>query len=212
MTTQAQLGALRRLGAATVHEAQGGTGAMDSAIKPLDPTMVLAGPALTVDTRPSDNLAIHRAMTVARPGDVLVVDAKGFTEAGPWGDVLTVYAQQVGLAGLVIDGSVRDSRAIVELGFPVFSRGVCIKGTAKNQPGAVGRPITCAGVAVHPGDVVLGDADGVVVVPAAELDRVLAAAEERERKEERFRAALRDGESLLDLLNLRDRLTDKGNE
>ena len=197
-------------GAATVHEAQGGTGALDSAIKPLAPDMVLAGPALTVDTRPSDNLAIHHAMTVGRPGDVLVVDAKAFTEAGPWGDVLTCYAQQIGLAGLVIDGSVRDSRAIVALGFPVFSRGISIKGTGKHQPGAVNQPILCGGVRIAPGDLVVGDADGVVVVPAGDVDRVQEQCEERERKEAGFRDALRRGESLVDLLGLRDRLRELG--
>lgn len=207
-----QLATFAAFGAATVHEAQGATGALDSAIKPLAPDMVLAGPALTVGTRPGDNLALHYAMTVARPGDVLVVDAKGFVEAGPWGDVLTFYAQQVGIAGLVIDGSVRDSRGIVALGFPVFSRGVCVKGTGKHQPGTVNRPIVCGGVSIVPGDLVVADADGVVVVPAADVDRVQGLCEQRERTEDGFRAALRDGTSLADLLGLRGRFTELGYE
>lgn len=205
-----QLADFAGYGAATVHEAQGATGALDSAIKPLAPDMVVAGPALTVDTRPGDNLAIHHAVTLARPGDVLVVDAKGFTEAGPWGDVLTLYAQQVGIAGLVIDGSVRDSRGIVALGLPVFSRGVSIKGSGKHQPGAVNRTITCGGVRVAPGDLVVGDADGVVVVPGADADRVQERCAERERAEAGFRDALRAGKSLVDLLGLRDRIADLG--
>jgi len=173
-TPQAELiDRLKTYGAATVHEALDRIGAMDAAIKPLDPSIRVAGPALTVDCAPADNLAIQYAVTIARPGDVLVVDAKSFTEAGPWGDVLSLYAQQVGLAGLVIDGSVRDSQAIVDMGFPVFSRGVSIKGTGKFQPGEVNTPICCAGVSVQPGDLIVGDADGVVVVPVTDLERAV---------------------------------------
>jgi 4-hydroxy-4-methyl-2-oxoglutarate aldolase len=201
---------LAQLGAATVHEAQGRIGAMDSGIKPLDPSMKLAGPAVTVDCLPSDNLAIHQAVTVARPGDVLVVDAKAFIEAGPWGDVLSLYAQLAGIAGLVIDGSVRDTRQIVQMGFPVFSRAICIKGTLKFQPGAVNAPIVCAGVRINPGDIVVGDADGVVIVPALDLDRVQELAEAREAKEELFRAELRAGKTLVDLLELGPRLHELG--
>ena len=122
LPTAEQLDAFRRLGAATVHEAQGRTGALDSAITPLDPTSLLAGTALTVDCRPGDNLAIQHAVTIAQPGDVLVVDAKGYAEGGAWGDLLTLAAQRAGIAGLVIDGSARDSRSIIDMGFPVFSR------------------------------------------------------------------------------------------
>lgn len=208
MTTRIER--LRQLGAATVHEAQGMTGAMDSGIKPLDPSMRLAGPAFTVDCRPSDNLAIQHAVTMAHPGDVLVVDAKGFIEAGPWGDVLSLYAQLSGIAGLVIDGSVRDTRTIVEMGFPVFSRAISIKGTLKFQPGAVNVPVLCAGVRINPGDIVVGDADGVVIVPALDLDPVLELAEAREAKEEVFRVELRAGKTLVDLLDLGPRLHDLG--
>src|ERR1700761_1573230 len=109
-----QLEALKRLGTATIHEAQGQKGALDGRLRPLDPSCRVAGPALTVDCRPSDNLAIHYALTKAKPGDVLVVDAKGFIEAGPWGDILTLAAQKLGIAGLVIYGSVRDANALIE--------------------------------------------------------------------------------------------------
>ena len=105
---------LRQLGAATIYEAQGAKGALDSGMKPIDPTVRLAGPALTVDCRPADNLMLHYAVQKAKPGDVLVVDAKGFMEAGPWGDVLTIQAQKVGIAGLVIDGCVRDANLNLE--------------------------------------------------------------------------------------------------
>ncbi len=116
--TAAQLDQLKRLGTATIHEAQGQRGAVDPRIAPLDPSMRLAGPALTVDIRPGDNLMIHYALTKARPGDVLVVDAKAFVDAGPWGDVLTFAAQQIGIAGLVIDGAVRDASQYRRDGLP----------------------------------------------------------------------------------------------
>ncbi|PKW18224.1 4-carboxy-4-hydroxy-2-oxoadipate aldolase/oxaloacetate decarboxylase [Saccharopolyspora spinosa] len=209
-STADQLARLKELGAATVHEAQGGTGALDSAVKPLHPAMAVAGPALTVDCKPADNLAIQHAVTLARPGDVLVVDAKAFLEAGPWGDILTLYAQQVGITGLVIDGSVRDSQAIVDMGFPVFCRGICIKGTGKNQPGKVNETIICGGVTINPGDVVVGDADGVVVVPAGDVEWVIELSEAREQKEARFRTALRDGQSLVELMSLGPKLTEHG--
>lgn len=148
MNQQAMYEELRSLGAATVYEAQGAKGALDSGIKPIDPASRLIGPALTVDTRPADNLMLHYALSKARPGDVLVVDAKGFLEAGPWGDVLTIAAMKVGVAGLVINGAVRDADAIVEMGFPVFCRGLSIKGTGKVQPGKVNVPICIGDVVI----------------------------------------------------------------
>ena len=142
MIAQEKLIQLRDLGTATIYEAQGAKGALDSGMKPIDPTVRLAGPALTVDARPADNLILHYAVLKAKPGDVLVVDAKAFMEAGPWGDVLTLQAMKLGIAGLVINGCVRDANLIIELGFPVFCRGLSIKGTGKNQPGKVNVPIT----------------------------------------------------------------------
>ena len=204
--TAEQLDAFRRLGAATVHEAQGRTGALDSAITPLDPTSLLAGTALTVDCRPGDNLAIQYAVTIAQPGNVLVVDAKGYAEGGAWGDLLTLAAQQAGVAGLVIDGSVRDSRSIIDMGFPVFSRAISIKGTDKNQPGAVGGPIVCGGVAIRAGDLIVGDADGVVAVPAQLVQSTLELAAQRAAAEERTRNAIRDGRTLVDVLGLNERI------
>jgi len=210
MTDTSAIARLGQLGAATVHEAQGGTGAMDSAIKPLSDDLVLSGRAVTVDCPPADNLAIQYAATIARPGDVLVVDAKGYLEAGTWGDVLTEFAQVRGLAGLVIDGSVRDTRGIVSMGFPVFSRGVSIKGTGKFAPGKINVPITCAGARVRPGDVVIGDADGVVVVDGQDVASVLALAEARVAKEDAFRQEFREGKTLLELLDLEDRIAELG--
>ena len=196
--------ALRDLGSATVHEAQGGRGALGSRIKPIDPGSRLGGRALTVDAAPADNLIIHVALLKAQPGDVLVVDAKAFMEAGPWGDVLTEAAMVKGIAGLVIDGAVRDAAAIEAMGFPVFCGGLSIKGTGKNQPGRVGAPVLVAGTMVNTGDIVIGDRDGVVVVRADEAQAILESARARAAKEEGFRASLRAGHSTVELLGLED--------
>lgn len=202
MNQQAMFDELRSLGAATVYEAQGGKGALDSGMKPIDPGSRLVGPALTVDTRPADNLILHYALLKARPGDVLVVDAKGFLEAGPWGDVLTAAAMKTGIAGLVINGAVRDAGAIVEMGFPVFCRGLSIKGTGKMQPGRVNVPVCIGDVLISPGDIVVGDRDGLVIVSPDDVASVLESARVREAKESEFRSAIERGASTVDLLGL----------
>jgi 4-hydroxy-4-methyl-2-oxoglutarate aldolase len=206
MTSPESIVQLRDLGAATVYEAQGAKGALDSGMKPIDPTSRLAGPAYTVDCRPGDNLVLHHAVLKARPGDVLVVDAKGFLEAGPWGDVLTIQAMKNGIAGLVINGSVRDANLIIGLGFPVFCRGLSIKGTAKNQPGKVGVPVMIGDVVINPGDIIVGDRDGLVVVAQTEVDSAIASSLAREEKEEQMRQAIERGVSTAELLKLTDSL------
>lgn len=207
-----QIQALLAFGTATIHESQGQKGAVDGAIRPLDPGMRLAGPALTVKCRPGDNLTLHYALTKLEPGQVLVVDAEGFVEAGPWGDVMSCAAMERGAAGLMIDGSVRDSHTIIALGFPVFSRGISIKGTNKRQPGQVGVPVVFGGVLVRPGDIVVGDRDGVVVVLADEVADVIDACQAREEKEEKFRAQLRSGKTTVELLDLGPLLRSYGME
>jgi len=192
--------ALRRLGAATLHEAQGQSGAMASAIKPIEPAMRLLGTAATVYAPANDNLMIHYALSKAQPGDVLVVDAQGFVEGGAWGDLMTTAAQAAGIAGLVIDGAVRDSSDIIAMGFPIFARALSIKGTVKTRRGRYGEPVCCGGVTVHPGDIVLGDRDGVVVIARDRLAEVIAAAEAREAKEEAIRTRLEAGESTVEVL------------
>ncbi len=197
---------LRDLGAATVYEAQGAVGALDSGIKPLDPHSRIAGPAFTVDMRPADNLMLHYALLKARPGDVLVVDAKGFLEAGPWGDVLTAQALKSGLAGMVIHGAVRDANTIIGLGFAVFCRGLSIKSTGKHQPGKVNVPVCIGDVLIHPGDIVVGDRDGVAIVAQDRVDEVIANSLAREAKEAGMRAAIEQGATTVDLMNLGETL------
>lgn len=207
MITADKLAQLRDLGTATIYEAQGAKGALDSGMKPIDPTVRLAGPALTVDARPADNLILHHAVLKSKPGDVLVVDAKGFLEAGPWGDVLTLQAMKLGIAGLVIHGCVRDANLIIDLGFPVFCRGLSIKGTGKNQPGKVNVPICIGDAVIRPGDIIVGDRDGLVVVAQDEVDMAIANSVAREDKEAQQRKAIEAGTSnTVTLLNLGDTL------
>jgi 4-hydroxy-4-methyl-2-oxoglutarate aldolase len=207
MTSPEKIIQLRDLGAATVYEAQGAKGALDSGMKPIDPTSRLAGPALTVDARPADNLILHHAVLRAKPGDVLVVDAKGFVEAGPWGDVLTIQAIKLGIAGLVINGAVRDANLIVGLGFPVFCRALSIKGTGKNQPGKVNVPVCIGDVVINPGDIVVGDRDGLVVVSKDDVDLAIKSSLAREEKEDHMRKVIEAGTSnTVELLNLGESL------
>lgn len=207
MISKDKLQQLRDLGTATIYEAQGAKGALDSGMKPIDPTVRLAGPALTVDARPADNLILHYAVLKAQPGDVLVVDAKAFMEAGPWGDVLTLQAMKLGIAGLVINGCVRDANLIIDLGFPVFCRGLSIKGTGKNQPGKVNVPICIGDAVIRPGDIIVGDRDGLVVVAQDEVNTAIANSLAREEKEVQQRKAIEAGTSnTVELLNLGETL------
>lgn len=197
---------LSQFGSASIYEAQGAIGALDSGIKPLSHTMQVFGPAFTVDIRPGDNLMLHYALLHIQPGDVLVVDAKRFIEAGPWGDILTEQAISKGVAGLIINGSVRDAQAIKTLGFPVFCRGLSIKGTAKKQPGKINIPLCIGDAVINPGDYIFGDEDGVVAVPPQNLAAVLKATQERENTEAQYREKIKQGSNTVDLLGLRDTL------
>jgi 4-hydroxy-4-methyl-2-oxoglutarate aldolase len=190
-----------RLGAATLHEASGQRGALPPAIKPISGTMRVAGPSFTVATPPGNNLWIHRALPAAAPGDVLVVVTSGHYEAGYWGDIMTIAALERGIAGLVIDGCVRDSEAIARLQFPVFARGLSIRGTGKDAaaPGGLRQPITLGDVTVQPGDLVVGDADGVVVISRANAADVVTKAKEREIREGEILERLRKGETTLEI-------------
>jgi 4-hydroxy-4-methyl-2-oxoglutarate aldolase len=200
--TADQIKALGEFGAATVYEASGIDGALDPSIRPIYKGARIAGRALPVRTHPADNLPLHLAVAQARPGDVLVVDGRE-EMCGYWGEVLAIAAQTCEVAGLVIDGGVRDIAEQEELGFPVFSRGVCVRRTGKNFPGIVNGPVTVGGVLVNPGDAVIADADGVVVVPPEIVEATLAASRERVEKETSFIERIRAGESTLDIYGFR---------
>ena len=196
---------LAQLGAATVHEAYGRRGALPSAIKPIDRSFRVCGPAFTVHCPPADNLWIHRAVYAARPGDVLVVGVRGgYTEAGYWGEILSQAALARRLGGLVLEGGVRDVDQIAGLGFPVFAANVCLRGTSKEPTGdgRLGEPIRIGDVTVHPSDAVVGDGDGVVVVEAAQITAVAAASRARLEQERMILGDLRRGATTLELLGL----------
>jgi 4-hydroxy-4-methyl-2-oxoglutarate aldolase len=186
---------------ATVYEAAGQIGALPSAIKPLSNGMHVFGPALTVQCPPFDNLWLHRALyRKEAESAVLVVSVAAAYEAGYWGEILTRAALARGIAGLVIDGCVRDGSQLIELGFPVFARGLCIRGTRKSPfRGGIGESILVGDAEIHSGDLVFGDADGVVVVEAGCLDAVLERARDREAKEALIMERLDSGERTLDL-------------
>lgn len=164
--------------------------------------MVLAGPARPVQCRPGDNLALHLAIADACPGDVLVVDYGGDLESGPFGEIMALACQMRGIAGLVIDGAVRDSAQIASLGFPVFARGLNIRGTVKQDQGVIGEPVTLGGVEIAAGDLVLADADAILVLAAADLAPALVAARNRAEREARMMERLRQGETTLSILGL----------
>lgn len=201
---------LADLGAATIYEAQGKHGAIDSSIRPLAGDMAVAGRAFTVEAAPGDNLMLHQALRVAGPGDVLVVDARGYVDAGAWGDVLTLAAQVAGVTGLVIDGAVRDTQAIIDAGFPVFSRGVSIRGTTKVVPGTVRQSINLAGTIIHDGDIIVGDRDGLVVIDQHRAEETLALSHEREHEEEQIRRSIKEGRTTAELLGLETALKEMG--
>jgi 4-hydroxy-4-methyl-2-oxoglutarate aldolase len=179
--------------AAILADVNGRRGALHGRIAALRPRMKLAGPALTVEVRPGDNLMIHAAMALARPGDVLVIDGKGDRTAALMGTIMMTACKQLGVAGVVIDGAVRDSLEIDEMDFPVFSVGTNPNGPTKNVPGRIGHPVHCGGVTVRPGDLVLADADGVVVIERERVERLLPLARRKVEDEAARVAAIRKG-------------------
>jgi len=192
--------ALGELGSATLGEAGGQ--AMRPRIRPAWPGAVLAAPAYPVTCTPGDNLAVHVAVTRAPIGSALVVDVGAAAERGYWGEVLTTAAEARGLAGLVIDGGVRDTAALEAHRFPVFSSLVALRGATKVHPGTVGLRAVVGDLEVAAGDWVVGDSDGVVVIAAAQLDAVLAAGRARAEKEAEYFAELSAGRSTVELLGL----------
>jgi 4-hydroxy-4-methyl-2-oxoglutarate aldolase len=193
-----------KLSVASIYEAAKQSGALPSSIKPLSPSFKLIGRAYPVKSPPADNLWIHRAIYAASPGDVLVIDANGYGEAGHWGDILATAAMNRGIVGLVIYGGVRDSQELIKMEFPVFSKGICIRGTTKdpNGHGSLGDVIKINDVVIKQGDIVVGDADGVVIVPKERETEIIQKALEREKYEEDVCKRLTLGETTLSIYNL----------
>lgn len=186
----------RGLSTGPVCDALGRFAAMDYQIKPLDPSLQMAGSALTVWTRPCDNIAIYRALEMAQPGDILVIATRGHTANSVWGELTTLIGKKRGLAGMVTDGVVRDSQEIIEIGFPIFASGLSPNSPFKDGPAKINVPVTCGGITVRPGDIVVGDADGVVVVPQEMAEQVLGRVDAIHAKEASIRAEIEAGQPI----------------
>jgi 4-hydroxy-4-methyl-2-oxoglutarate aldolase len=207
---EADVKALAVFGVATVHEAQGRTGLLAPRLRPIYPSVHIAGTAVTVSVPPGDNWMLHVAVEQCRDGDVLVVAPTTRSDAGYFGELLATALAARGVRGLVIDAGCRDIAELTAMGFPVWSRCVSAFGTVKETLGSVNVPVACAGQLVAPGDVVVADDDGVVVVPRADAAAVAAAAAAREEKEAVSRERYRRGELSLDTQDMRERLAAKG--
>lgn len=209
--TSDQIEQFRKFPTGNVCDANGKAGNMDAGIKPIDTKSKLVGPAVTVRAFPGDNLLYFKAMEEAAPGSVLVIDARGYVSAGAMGDMMVTACIAKGIAGVVLDGACRDANDIEESGFPFFTRGLNPGGTVKESVGPINTTIQCGGVMVSPGDLIVGDRDGVVVVSQAKVPEVLSRAQAIFDKETTIRELLKQGKSAMEIYGFDAKLQQKGN-
>ena len=202
---------LEKHSTSTLGEVMDKTGYMTHEIKPIYPNISVAGPAITVSCHVGDNLTLHKALEVVQRGDIIVVDAKGYKDAGGmWGEIMTLAAKVKGVAALVIDGAVRDVAVIRKMAFPVFARAISPGGTVKETLGSINVPILCGGVSVNPGDIIVGDDDGVVVVRKEIAKEVIMKAEKRVEREEEVRKLILEGKTTTEIYGFDELLKRKG--